>query len=375
MEKQSSYHICFVAPTIYPYYRGCGCGGAELQIKMLADVLADRGHQVTVLTYSNDQIVEEFFGKVRVLKCPLRFLGGSNLFFLVDTYNFIRKIRKLNPDFLLMKTPNIIIFLLVLAAKYAGNTRVVKIFASDNDCCQKNNISGIFYRIGMYFADGLVFQTNFQKNLYEWKRKTSNPVIRNIFIPPENDMGMICPKDIELLWVGALTAEKQPDKLLELAQMMPNRRFTVISKATSDQYRKIEIDLRGLPNVDFLGKVPFDQIQIYFNRAKILLCTSQTEGFPNTFLQGWYGGCAIISLAYPCDGILVQCQCGYVSGSIGKMREDIETLLGDEDTRKQTNANGRAYMYREHDLMHIVDEYIFFLSKLKNHKCHLTSKK
>lgn len=366
MQKQPPFHICFVAPTIYPYYQGAGCGGAELQIKMLADALAEQGYLVTVLTDSTNQPPEEYFGKVKVIKCPLRFLGGHKLYFFSDTFSFVRQIRSLKPDFLLLKTPNALLFQLVLAAKCVRNIKTIKIFASDGDCHPPHTLAGALYRIGLYFADGLVFQTNFQKNIYEQQWQTSNPVIRNIFIPPEKVIGEKCPKDIELLWVGALTDAKQPDKLLELIRLMPHRRFTIISKGTENKYRQHESILISQPNVDFLGKVPFEQIQNYFNRAKILLCTSKTEGFPNTFLQGWYGGCAIVSLQYPCDGILAEKKCGYVSGSTERMCDDIETLLNNNKLREQINANGRAYMRQEHDRACIINNYMRFLCKLRS---------
>ena len=40
-------------------------------------------------------------------------------------------------------------------------------------------------------------------------------------------------------------------------------------------------------NVDFLGQKSFFNTTEYFAKAKYVLCKSEYEGFPNTFLQAW----------------------------------------------------------------------------------------
>ena len=130
--------------------------------------------------------------------------------------------------------------------------------------------------------------------------------------------------DIDVLWVGQFDSWKRPDRLLEIAQQLPQYKFTVISKPIDESYRDLENQLRSLPNVDFIGTVPFEKTQGYFNRAKLYLSTSAVEGFPNTFLQAWFARSPVISVSFPCDGILQKENCGRLSGSLENAAKDIE---------------------------------------------------
>jgi glycosyltransferase involved in cell wall biosynthesis len=55
----------------------------------------------------------------------------------------------------------------------------------------------------------------------------------------------------------------------------------------------------GIQNLLFKGFVPFDEVGNDFNRASFLVNTSDSEGFPNTFMQAWARGIPSLSFVRP----------------------------------------------------------------------------
>ena len=340
-------HIGFLAPTVYRYIQGQGYGGSELQVLQLSRVLVRAGYQVTILTNDYGQADEEFFENIRIVKAPLRFLGGSNWYFLPDTLRFISKVRKLKLDWCFFRTPNTALFQLGLARLFCRNMKICKYIASDMDCKKEKNLPYMLYCLGLKMTDKFLFQTRTQQQLAEKNLHITGNIMPNIFVPPaESDEP--CTKDTDVLWVGAFNEWKRPDRLLKIAQQLPQYKFTVISKPIAESYRELENKLRSLPNVDFIGTVPFEQTQSYFNRARLYLSTSAVEGFPNTFLQAWYAKSPVVSVSFPCDGILERDNSGKLSGSTAQAVQDIADILENDHLRCLMGENGYQYLQKNH---------------------------
>lgn len=349
MERDSNIkHIGFLAPTVYRYFIGKGFGGAELQVVQLSRILVRAGYKVTVLTNDFGQADEEIIENIHVVKAPLRFLGGSNLYFLPDTLRFISKVRKLKLDWCFFLTPNTALFQLGLAKLFSKNMKICKYIASDLDCQNKYSLAYYLYRIGLKMTDCVLFQTATQKIMAEKNLHITGGFLPNAFIEPQETADDAA-KDIDVLWVGQFDSWKRPDRLLEIAQQLPQYKFTVISKPIDKSYRDLENQLRSLPNVDFIGTVPFEKTQSYFNRAKLYLSTSAVEGFPNTFLQAWFAKSPVISVTFPCDGILQKENCGRLSGSLENAAKDIEELIKKDELRNMLGMNGFNYLQKHHN--------------------------
>lgn len=339
-------HIGFLAPTAYSYFHGKGFGGAELQVRQLSRMFYEAGYKVTVLTNDPNQPRREFINGIHLEYAPLRFLGGSNWYFLPDTLKIIRQFKKLQLDWCFFKNPNTALFQLGLARKFNRNMQIVKIFASDGDCRAGKSPAEMLYRYGCKWCDKFVFQTRHQQKLAGESLQLSGAVIPNIFTPPPQSPAV--EKDIDVLWVGAFNSCKCPEKLLTIAQRLSQYKFTLISKPVSPEYHDLEKSLRALPNVDFVGTVPFEQTQNYFNRAIVYLCTSAVEGFPNTFLQSWHARAAVVSVTFPCDDILTGYHAGILAGNEEKAAAVIDELLTDSALRNKLCDNAQKYLVGNH---------------------------
>lgn len=340
-------HIGFLAPTVYRYVQKQGFGGSELQVIQQAEMLQQAGYKVTIMTNDYGQDDEEIFKSIRIVKTPLRFFGGSNFYFLIDTLRFINTVKKLKLDWCILKNPQAALFQMALARFFCRDMKICKYIASDLDCQRGKNLPYLLYRFGLNRSDKIIFQTRTQQLLAKKNLHITGDILPNVFIPPagKSDTSV---KDIDVLWVGAFNAWKRPDRLLEIAGQLPQYKFTVISKPIDEANRDLENKLRSLPNVNFVGTVPFEETQEYFNRAKLYLCTSAVEGFPNTFLQAWFARIPVISVTFHCDGILEREHSGCLSGSTGQSLKDITELLENADSRRQMGENGYRYLQKNH---------------------------
>jgi glycosyltransferase involved in cell wall biosynthesis len=116
-----------------------------------------------------------------------------------------------------------------------------------------------------------------------------------------------------VLWVSSMQKLKRPELFLELAKAIPSVRFQMIggSGGSKNFYEQIEETASKMPNLDFVGFVPYHKIDQYFDKAAIFVNTSVFEGFPNTFLQAWGRYAPVVSLNVDPDEIICKYKLGF----------------------------------------------------------------
>lgn len=112
----------------------------------------------------------------------------------------------------------------------------------------------------------------------------------------------------------------------------------------------------GLRNVTLLDYVPYEQIQDYFDKARVFVCTSQMEGFPNTFIQACLGGTAILSFYIDPDDCLRKNNLGLMCG------DDLDTAVSfirdmDEERLEAYREKALNYVNTRHSIDDTVQMY------------------
>src|SRR5262249_9839659 len=128
-------------------------------------------------------------------------------------------------------------------------------------------------------------------------------------------------RDIDILWVGNLRPLKRPDKLLELARRLPAARIHMVGgpyTGSEALYESVKREAASLPNVTFHGHVPPSQIAALYERARMLVSTSEIEGFPNIYLQAWAHGAPVVAFLDP-DRMIARNGLGAVVSSVDEM--------------------------------------------------------
>jgi len=151
-----------------------------------------------------------------------------------------------------------------------------------------------------------------------------------------------------------LRQPKRPDVLIEIARKTPTLRFVVCGGATPHRsppgYGEHIIEaLRALPNVEYRGKVAPEEAMQVIADAAVLLCTSDEEGFPNTFIQAWSVGTPVVSVKIDPDRIIDREGLGMISGSLDRALTDIDTLLDSPQRREEIAVRSRHYVAKVHD--------------------------
>ncbi len=162
-----------------------------------------------------------------------------------------------------------------------------------------------------------------------------------------------------ILWVARSAAFKQPEVFLELAGRFPDEKFVMICQRATEKsnYELLREHAAKIPNLEFVRRVPFHEIDSYFRRAKVFVNTSVAEGFANTFIQACKWAVPVLTLAANPDGFPDRYDCGRCAGgNTDKLVEALEFLL--EDNRYlETGIRARHYAEQNHDITKIVNRY------------------
>jgi glycosyltransferase involved in cell wall biosynthesis len=85
--------------------------------------------------------------------------------------------------------------------------------------------------------------------------------------------------------------------------------------------------------------------------------TSDTEGFPNSYLQAWVRGTPVVAFFDP-DGIIAREGLGYTATSLPDMRQAVERLLQSPPHWAEVSARCRRYMHTHYNESTIMAPYL-----------------
>ncbi len=366
--------ICFVSLCSYSLLNEENIedvGGAEIQQVKLSKELMKRGYFISFIIYGKDHICRTLPNGIKILQTYER----NN----VKKYSIIKKalviykkMKEANADIYYNHggSPGITTLFCLLNSK-----NIITHLASDADVSGENimkyNIfTYLLNKIGKWidikFSDKVVSQNSYQKLKLKGKYNVDSIIIKNsIDLSEHYDKKSI---GEYLLWVGTIRAIKQPELFLKVAQFFPQNKFVMIGGAgeSPEYYTQIKKNAEKIKNVEFKGFVPTQLINSYYQNAILLINTSKTEGFPNTFLEAWAHSIPVVSLNVDPDGIISQHNLGYHSTTFEQLLIDIKNLLTNIESITVMGKNGRKYVEENHDIEKIMDQYEILIKSLVN---------
>jgi len=348
--------VCFVSPKAYPLFNpeveGV-IGGAEVDLYLLATELAkDENFHVTCITADYDQMPEEKIENVTIIK-SLNFKQNP----ITGAVKIYKAMKKANADIYIIKTasPGV-----PLAAVFCKLHKKVFIYRTAHQReCDGTYVKKHFF-LGIAFAKSLRFaKIIFAQNEDDSKKLKATLGLNSTVIPNGHRIPDLTEANKKtILWVGRSAQAKRPELFLELAKRIDAPFTMICQRATGDNnYQELVEKANQTENLTFIEQVQFAQIDSYFRDAKVLVNTSDSEGFPNTFIQAAKAATAILSLNVNPDDFLEKHNCGIAcNGDIDQLDDSLKLMLkGDNFNR--FGSDGRDYAGQTHDITKIIKIY------------------
>jgi glycosyltransferase involved in cell wall biosynthesis len=125
----------------------------------------------------------------------------------------------------------------------------------------------------------------------------------------------VAKKTIDLLWISRCHPIKRPHLFLDLAEALPETRCRMICPCEERElWNSVAARASKLPNLEFIEKVPYHEVQEHYDASEIFVNTSTFEGFPNSFIQAGLGKTALLSLCVDPDGMIAAFGSGVLAG-------------------------------------------------------------
>lgn len=369
MTADAAPHVCFVCPYIGPYLEpgsGTHAGGAERQQHLLATHLRENCWEVSFVAFEDDGQRRERIDGFDCWKTLPRTNGVRSTPRVL--LSLVRTLRSVEADVFYVRGNPPLCILTSYCCWLLGK-RLVYVVANDSNV-ELSRLAGhhsmfertlpkLSYLDAMRRADRVVAQTDHQHDVLENVFGIDATVVPNGYtVPEETELVSAKARDY-VLWVGSLDPDqKRPERLLELANRLPEVEFRVVGWTEDDDYRESLVDrMSERPNLTFEGFVPPDEIDRYYREAVALVNTSAYEGFPNTFLEAWRFGVPVVSLEAVLDGVLEREAVGVHAGSMDELERAVATLWNDRERAARLGESGRRHLEDNYALETVASTY------------------
>ncbi len=370
--------ICFVAPNNYAVLSGDPnvqhIGGAEVQRALIARELAQRGWRVSFVTLDHGQPDGIEHDGIRVFKAYAYSDGVRGLRFIHPRWTGLNAaMHRADADIYIQRTAGIETGQVAHWTQTSGKKFVYAV-ASEPECDRRvgNRTSWrerAFFKYGLRRANAVVAQTRRQVELIKATYRIDARLIRSAGIDPKPDLSddalaarLQAP---HILWVGRFSRPKRVDRLLKIVQACSQYQFDIVGDHPhpAPDIAAAVAGLHQQPNVTMHGFVPYRDVGTHYDRAALLLCTSDWEGFPNTFIEAWSRGIPVVSTVDP-DDVITRTGCGATSTDLQQWPDLMNTILGQHATYIETTHRAREHFTSSHGLDHVTTQWESLLMKV-----------
>jgi glycosyltransferase involved in cell wall biosynthesis len=359
---QSGYKpsICFVSPDNFaaltddPKYGHIG--GAEIQQALIGRELARRGYRVSFITLDHGQDNELELDGMRIIKAYKPDAGIRMLRFIHPRLTSLwRAMRSANADIYYQRTSDSVTGI-VAAFCRRHRRKFVFAVASDYDCRTEPPYylprhTRVLYNYGVRRANLVVAQTTTQQKLLRENFGVDSTVITNCAPDYGRCEGgadaVASNRGKGLLWIGSFHPIKRLELLLDIAKQNQDLQFDVIGDGNSESeyVQRLKSRIKSMSNVHLHGAVPHESVHEFYQQSAALICTSQAEGFPNTFIEAWSYGLPVVSTVDP-DNLIAEKGLGQVAKDVHELAAGIRQLFNSPEKWRAASQAAREY-YRE----------------------------
>ncbi len=368
-------HICFVAP--YAYAAGMVSlsdygyiGGAEIQQTVISKNLAKHGYKISMISLDFGQDHDCVVDNVAIIKThkPDAGLPGVR-FFYPRLFSLWKAMKRVDADIYYQRAAGVSTGITAAFCKL-HNKKFLFSIAHNKNCIPgeyrirfKRDI--LIYEYGLRNADIIVSQHQEQQRLLKENFGYTSVIVPSCYEAPLINEPVSKKK---IIWVSTLRKWKRPELFIKLAQSFPQLQFQMIGgpalgKQGEEYYDIIAGLCKDVPNLEFVGFVPYNKIDRYFDEASILINTSEAEGFPNTFLQAWSRGVPVIYFPKKTGIIGGEIPCVVVT-NFEELTQTVKKLWNDQTLRKKLGQKGLRYFTANHSVENMLYKYSSLFERL-----------
>ncbi len=315
-------------------------GGAELQVALLARELAAQGHEVVIAGGDTGQQDGRMLQGV-MTRTGGKFHTGKLGDTLLALPRMIQLLWKYHPRYVVVLGWTAWLFILAQLRPLFG-MKLIFICGLDTEIdgsfARRHGWKGWLFERGVAQSDVRFAMSEVQQKLFQ-KLGLGAGFYRNLILPRRETLSAC--KEVDLLWVGRCQPIKRPHRFLDLVKRLPQARCEMICpKEDEVLWKEIAARAETLPNLTFYERIPYHAIQEHYDRARFLVSTSETEGFPNVMIHAAQGGAGILSLTLDPDGLIKKFDLGFCAeDSFENLVSATTALIADSVTSERMGCN------------------------------------
>jgi glycosyltransferase involved in cell wall biosynthesis len=350
-------------------------GGAEYQAYCLAQHLQSR-MDIHYLANS-DEARQWQDGGITISAIPRRTLLRRVLgrCYVLDYFRVLEVLRRIGPDVIYVRGASAY---LGIACRYALSSPCTLVWhiplSGDVEPFRYRSLRSLPFdyvdkkmiEYGVRHARYIIGQARYQEDLLRrhYGRKC-DLIVGNWH--PEPVQPCAKGQSVKVVWIANFKPSKRPDVFLDLAERLGTGdgvEFVMIGRPGSGRsQRRLEARIRGIKSLTYLGERPIEEINRILAESHVFVNTSESEGFPNTFVQAWLREVPVVSLHVDPDDILKRQGLGFHSVSFDRLVQDTRRLIEDRSLRTDMGRRARAYARKNHSLAENIGKVVELLEQ------------
>ncbi|MFA6587811.1 MAG: glycosyltransferase family 4 protein [Patescibacteria group bacterium] len=369
--------ICFISTFAYPLFNKSSKiihGGAEIDLFFIAEELANHENfEVFFVTADFGQPNPEKFNKIVVYSSWKVNLTGclKYLYSFFGLFKFIKALKSTKSEIFVQEAAGIETLIVSLFCRLTKKKFVYRVSSTvecDGKIIQLHPFMGRLFLLGLRLADAIVTEDQEEVDLLKQKYNLKAQAIYDTTPLPNIKLLIPVEQRRHIIWVGRLVKIKRPDIFLDLVTNLPYEKFIIIAATvdSNDEYtKKIIVQAKTLKNTVLIPGLKYYELDEFYRYSKLLINTSDFEGYPNTFIEAGKYGVPIITLNVDPDKLLSLNNFGECArGNINILIDTVSTWLKNIKKREVAGQAFREYVEKTNDIHKNIQDYISLFDRL-----------